>query len=265
MSADGEPAITVRNLTVRFRQGSRQFTAVSDLSFSIAPGETLGIVGESGCGKSTVLKAIAGLIASDAGEIELLGRKVTRRRSVSDRRLLQYVFQDPYGSLHPRQTVERMLREPLAIHGETNAGERVAQALAAVGLTPAHRFRYAHQLSGGQRQRVAIARALILAPQILLLDEPTSALDVSIQAEILNLLAKLRRDFHLTSLLVSHDFGVVAHMCDRIAIMRQGSLVELVDVDQLRDGALQNAYSQELLAASRGYRRLERNDLVSEP
>jgi peptide/nickel transport system ATP-binding protein len=250
-------AIALRNLTVRFQQGGRRFTAVSNLSFSIAEGETFGIVGESGCGKSTVLKAIAGLVAGDEGEIRLAGRNVASRRSKSERRLLQYVFQDPYGSLHPRQTVERMLREPLAIHGEANSAERVLRVLAAVGLGAAYRFRYAHQLSGGQRQRVAIARALILEPKILLLDEPTSALDVSIQAEILNLLAKLRREFRLTSLLVSHDFGVVAHMCDRIAIMKQGCLVELINVEELRGGDVREAYSRELLAASRGYRRLD--------
>lgn len=250
-------AIALRNLTVRFQQGGRRFTAVSNLSFSIAEGETFGIVGESGCGKSTVLKAIAGLVAGDEGEIRLAGRNVASRRSKSERRLLQYVFQDPYGSLHPRQTVERMLREPLVIHGEANSAERVLRVLAAVGLGAAYRFRYAHQLSGGQRQRVAIARALILEPKILLLDEPTSALDVSIQAEILNLLAKLRREFRLTSLLVSHDFGVVAHMCDRIAIMKQGCLVELINVEELRGGDVREAYSRELLAASRGYRRLD--------
>ena len=250
-------AIAIRHLTVRFRQGSDRFTAVRDLSFTVAEGETFGIVGELGCGKSSVLKAIAGLVVSEEGDIELTGRRVTQVRSKSDRRLLQFVFQDPYGSLHPRQTVDRMLREPLVIHAQSQIGERVSRALHAVGLGEQHRFRFAHQLSGGQRQRVAIARALILEPKILLLDEPTSALDVSIQAEILNLLSQLRREFRLTSLLVSHDFGVVAHLCDRIAIMRQGQLVELISVEQLRQGDVHAAYSRELLAASRGYRRID--------
>ena len=166
---------------------------------------------------------------------------------------MQFVFQDPYGSLHPRQTVDDILREPLLIHGVDGIDEKVRAGLADVGLLPQHRFRYPHQLSGGQRQRVAIARALILKPRILLLDEPTSALDVSIQAEILNLVSRLRRSYQLTSILVSHDLGVVAHLCNRIAIMQQGRLVELLDVEALRRSEAKEAYTQELIAASRGF------------
>ena len=247
--------VEVAGLSVTFRAGRRSIAAVRGVSFSVAEGETFGIVGESGSGKSTVLRAIAGLIAAPADTISLDGQPVGERRSKAERRLLQFVFQDPYGSLHPRQTVDEMLREPLAIHRTGNAEVRVLQALSDVGLSRDHRYRYPHQLSGGQRQRVAIARALILRPRLLLLDEPTSALDVSIQAEILNLLAKLRREYNLTSLLVSHDLAVVAHLCDRIAIMREGRLVEIVEVADLRRGVVGEAYTRELLAASRGYSR----------
>jgi peptide/nickel transport system ATP-binding protein len=180
---------------------------------------------------------------------------MSAKRSKDDRRLLQFVFQDPYGSLHPRQTVDRALREPLEIHGVAGASEAVAAALSDVGLGPQHRFRYPHELSGGQRQRVAIARALILSPRILLLDEPTSALDVSVQAEILNLLARLRRERALTTIFVSHDLAVVAHLCEEIAIMRHGRLVETLSVAALRKGEAKEPYALELLRASRGYSR----------
>ena len=247
--------IEVSGLGVTFRAGRRSIAAVSGLSFSVAPGETFGIVGESGSGKSTVLKAIAGLVPPSLGSIAIAGRIVGMRRSKADRRQMQFVFQDPYGSLHPRHTIHQALREPLAIHGLDEAERRIADAIAEVGLGREHFFRYPHELSGGQRQRVAIARALILAPPILLLDEPTSALDVSIQAEILNLLAKLRRDRQLTSILVSHDLAVVAHLCDRIAVLQGGKLVELLDVARLRGGDLREAYTRQLLQASRGYSR----------
>jgi peptide/nickel transport system ATP-binding protein len=247
--------IDVADLRVNFRAGRRFVAAVSGLSFSVATGETFGIVGESGSGKSTVLRAIAGLVAPSSGSIAIFGRVVAMRRSKAERRQMQFVFQDPYGSLHPRHTVHQALREPLAIHGLDETERRVAAAVAEVGLGREHLFRYPHELSGGQRQRVAIARALILAPPILLLDEPTSALDVSIQAEILNLLAKLRRDRHLTSILVSHDLAVVAHLCDRIAVLQAGELVEMLDVERLRRGDVRAAYTRQLLQASRGYSR----------
>ena len=169
---------------------------------------------------------------------------------------MQFVFQDPYASLHPRQTVDDTLREPLIIHGIANIDERVKAAIADVGLSPQHRFRFPHQLSGGQRQRVAIARALILNPPILLLDEPTSALDVSVQAEILNLLSRLRQNYSLTSVLVSHDLAVVAHLCNRIAIMQSGRLVEVVSAEDLRSGTVRQDYTRELIAASRGFTRV---------
>ena len=245
--------INVSDLSVTFRTGGRPIHAVRGVSFEVADGEAFGIVGESGSGKSTILKAIAGLTATTAPALRINGLAMGMKRSKADRRLMQFVFQDPYGSLHPRQTVDDILREPLSIHGVDGIDVKVAEALSDVGLQPLHRYRYPHQLSGGQRQRVAIARALILKPRILLLDEPTSALDVSIQAEILNLISRLRRSYQLTSILVSHDLGVVAHLCSRIAIMQHGQLVELLDVESLRKGAAREDYTRELLEASRGY------------
>ena len=248
--------IEISHLSVSFHISGRTIHAVRDVSFDLAPGETFGIVGESGSGKSTVLKAIAGLVPADKPALHLNGQPIAQKRSKAERRLMQFVFQDPYGSLHPRQTVDDILREPLIIHGIKDADQKVSTVLSEVGLGAIHRYRFPHQLSGGQRQRVSIARALILKPAILLLDEPTSALDVSIQAEILNLIARLRREYQLTSILVSHDLSVIAHMCERVAVMRHGALVEIVDVDDLRESNVREAYTRELLVASEGYVRL---------
>ena len=247
--------IEARALSVTFRNGSRAVHAVRNVSFHVGEGETFGIVGESGSGKSTILKAIAGLVEASPNSLTIDGRAMGAKRGKADRKLMQFVFQDPYGSLHPRQTVDDILREPLVIHGIEGVDGKVAEALADVGLLPVHRYRYPHQLSGGQRQRVAIARALILKPRILLLDEPTSALDVSVQAEILNLISRLRQSYSLTSILVSHDLAVVAHLCSRLAIMQHGRLVEILDVDSLRRGQPKEAYTAELLAASVGFSR----------
>jgi peptide/nickel transport system ATP-binding protein len=247
--------IAVEDLSVTFFVGGREIRAVEGVSFDVAAGETFGIVGESGSGKSTVLKAIAGLVPSTSARLEVDGRTAAHRRTKADRRMLQFVFQDPYASLHPRQTVDDILREPLEIHHVDGIDDKVIKAIADVGLSPLHRFRYPHQLSGGQRQRVAIARALILSPPILLLDEPTSALDVSVQAEILNLLGKLRQSYSLTSILVSHDLAVVAHLCDRIAIMQLGGLIEIISADDLRSGNVAAEYTRKLIAASRGFSR----------
>jgi peptide/nickel transport system ATP-binding protein len=248
--------IDVQDLDVSFRVSGRDFQAVKEVSFNVAAGETFGIVGESGSGKSTVLRAIAGLVVSHSTKLEIDGRPAAARRGKADRRKLQFVFQDPYASLHPRKTVDDILREPLEIHRVDGIDEKVGKALADVGLLAMHRFRFPHQLSGGQRQRVAIARALILEPPILLLDEPTSALDVSVQAEILNLLARLRQRYSLTCILVSHDLAVVAHLCSRIAIMRLGSLVETITADDLRSGNVKSDYTRKLIAASRGFARM---------
>ncbi len=247
--------IDIQDLKVTFGNGGRSVHAVQGVSFSVSEGESFGIVGESGSGKSTVLKAVAGLIPFQSTALSVNGKTAGQRRTTAERRLLQFVFQDPYASLHPRQTVDQILREPLVIHRLDRHDERIAAALQEVGLKPEHRFRYPHQLSGGQRQRVAIARALILRPPVLLLDEPTSALDVSVQAEILNLISNLKQANKLTIILVSHDLGVVAHLCNRIAIMQAGKLVEIVSAAELREGKSQEDYTRKLVAASRGYAR----------
>jgi ABC-type dipeptide/oligopeptide/nickel transport system ATPase subunit len=244
--------IEARALTARF--GAT--TVVDGVSFAMAAGETFGIVGESGSGKSTLLRVIAGLHEDWSGTLVLDGAQQQRRRR--HRGHVQMVFQDPYGSLHPRHTVDRALAEPLAIHRIAGADARIAAALRAVGLEPAHRFRYPHQLSGGQRQRVAIARALILEPALLLLDEPTAALDVSVQAEILALLQRLQRERRLSYVLVSHNLAIVAQLCERVAVMREGRIVEELGVAALRVGAAQHPYTRELLQASHSYRRGER-------
>ncbi len=218
--------IRLRGVSVRYRRGARAVTAVRDVSFEVAAGEAFGLVGESGSGKSTVLRVIAGLVRQAEGELALAGEPMPFRRSRAQRQLVQMVFQDPYGSLHPDQMVDQTLAAPLRIHGLHDVDRRILGALREVGLGPEHRFRYPHQLSGGQRQRVAVARAVIVAPRILLLDEPTSALDVSVQAEVLNMLARLWRELGMTLVMVSHDLGVIAHLCDRVAVMHRGALVE---------------------------------------
>jgi peptide/nickel transport system ATP-binding protein len=247
--------IEVSHLDVKYRSGGASMHAVRDVSFTVAQGETFGIVGESGSGKSTVLRAIAGLVESTAEVLTINGKPAGERRNLENSRLMQMVFQDPYGSLHPRMTVDSILREALIIHGRDDQDRRILKVISDVGLTVQHRFRYPHQLSGGQRQRVAIARALILNPPILLLDEPTSALDVSVQAEILNLLSRLRQSHGLTCILVSHELAVVAHLCSRIAVMQFGRIVEVVGVEDMRKGTPSEAYSRELIAASRGFSR----------
>ena len=242
--------LSVSNLRVVFDG----FTAVDDVSFDVAPGESFGIVGESGSGKSTILRAICGLAPMTGGSVKLSGS--THAPGSKDfRRLVQMVFQDPYGSLHPRQTVDRILAEPLAIHGIGDADARIESALADVGLSDGFRFRYPHQLSGGQRQRVAVARALILEPQVLLLDEPTSALDASVQAEVLNLLEALRRKNGLTFVMVSHDLAVVTHLCERLMVMQRGRMVEMVDASELAAHRVQADYTKSLMEASSGFRR----------
>jgi peptide/nickel transport system ATP-binding protein len=245
-------AIDVEDLTVAFGSGGHRLTVVHDFSFKVPAGGSFGLVGESGAGKSTVVSAIAGLLPNWTGRIRLGGRSVAERRTLADRRLVQMVFQDPYGSLHPRHTVDRILAEPAAIHGLDRVEARIVAALKDVGLGPEHRFRYPHQLSGGQRQRVAIARALVLEPGILLLDEPTSALDVSVQAEVLNLLRRLREDRGITLVMVSHNLAVISFLCDRLAVMQHGRVVELLEAAQLRDGRVAEAYTRELLTASGG-------------
>jgi len=238
--------IKVENLNVTFGAA----TVVRDVGFSVAPGESFGLVGESGSGKSTVLRTMMGLNRTWSGTIEIDGAPVSSMGRKDLARRAQMVFQDPYASLHPRFVIARTVAEPMRINGIANSEQRARELLEMVGLPGAFAFRFPHELSGGQRQRVAIARALALSPKVLLLDEPTSALDVSIQAEVLNLLSRLRRDLGLTFVIVSHDLAVIAHMCDRLAVMRAARVVETLDRRQLQEGRLVEDYSRELLAAS---------------
>ena len=250
--------IDIRGLDVVFGHSKQAFRAVRDVSFSVDRGQSFGLVGESGSGKTTVLRALAGLldrVAHVSGEMTVAQEVLLRDRSREFRRRVQMVFQDPFGSLHPRHTVDTILGEPARVHRLDRINERVVTALEEVGLDASFRFRYPHQISGGQRQRVSIARALITDPEIILLDEPTSALDVSVQAEVLNLLMRLKRDHGLTYILVSHNLAVIAHMCETLSVMQNGAVVETMGVQQLRDHTPEMPYTRQLLTASLGYDR----------
>jgi len=240
-------AISIKDLDVWF--GARDY-AVRDVSFEVEDGESFGLVGESGSGKSTILRAIAGLVPTWSGQMSVAGESLGKTRSKAFYRRVQMVFQDPYASLHPRHTVDQVLSEAMRLHGVPDIDRRIVALLNDVGLGSGFRFRYPHQMSGGQRQRVAIARALAPEPSILLLDEPTSALDVSVQAEILNLLVDLRAEHQLTYLMVSHDLGVVGHLCGRIAVMQDGRFVETLSVDQMRRLEADTDYTRHLLESS---------------
>lgn len=242
--------LEIDGLNVWFGNGRDRVDAVKNAAFEVGAGESFGLVGESGSGKSTILRAITGLAPTWSGRIAVGGSQIEKRRSKDFYKKVQMVFQDPYASLHPRHSVDAVLGETLHLHGFKNIDARVVRLLDDVGLGQKFRFRYPHQLSGGQRQRVAIARALAPEPKLLLLDEPTSALDVSVQAEILNLLADLRQEHGLTYLMVSHDLSVVGHMCDRLAVMKDGEIVEIMEVAALRAMKATHPYSQHLLEAS---------------
>ncbi|WP_417642758.1 ABC transporter ATP-binding protein [Enterobacter kobei] len=247
--------IDVRNLSLEFGEGDKRNQVLFDVNFSVQPGEIYGLVGESGSGKTTVLKCLAGLFTHWQGELAINDQPLDHRINQQRCRLVQMVFQDPYGSLHPRHTIGDILEEPLQIHGIPDRDRRINTLLDKVGLNRAFRDRYPHQLSGGQRQRVAIARALILEPQVLLLDEPTSALDVSVQAEILNLLADLHQESKLTYLMVTHDLGVIAHLCQKVAVMQYGKILETLTVDALVSGGAETDYTRMLVNASQQYSR----------
>lgn len=242
--------IEIENLSVTFDAKGRRVMAVKDVSLSVAKRESYGLVGESGSGKSTILRAICGLTPVSGGMIRIDGKPLGTQRGKAFSSRVQMVFQDPYSSLHPRHTIDRTLSEPLAIHGLPGSDQKVMKALDDVGLPNSFRFRYPHQLSGGQRQRIAIARALMLEPEILLLDEPTSALDASVQAEVLNLLARLRAERGLTFIMVSHDLAVIDHMCDRLLVMQHGAAVEELTRDDLARAQMKTDYGRSLFNAS---------------
>jgi oligopeptide/dipeptide ABC transporter ATP-binding protein len=239
--ADG-PLVRVRDLIkhfpitrgIVFQRKIGAVRAVDGVSFDIERGETLGIVGETGCGKSTTARLIMRLLEASAGEIDFEGQDITRVRGAAlkaVRREMQMIFQDPYSSLNPRKTIGSIIGEPFAIHGlMREQGERrreVQRLMETVGLNPEHYNRYPHEFSGGQRQRIGVARALALSPKLVIADEPVSALDVSIQAQVLNLLRDLQRRLGLTLVFIAHDLSVVRHMCDRIAVMYLGKIVEI--------------------------------------
>jgi peptide/nickel transport system ATP-binding protein len=255
------PLLSIRDLVRRYRLPrtrlfgpAPELTAVDGVSLSIEAGRSLGVVGESGSGKSTLARAAMALERPTSGTVELLGQDLNALAPAALRRArrdFQMVFQDPYGSLDPRQTVERIVAEPLTAIGRVPAGERrdrVAESLSSVGLRPGDLDKYPHEFSGGQRQRIAIARALITRPKLIVADEPVSALDVSVQAQVLNLLRDLQQRFGLTYLLISHDLAVVDHVCDRVAVMYAGRIVESGTPAQLFRAAA-HPYTRMLLDA----------------
>jgi len=262
-SAEAQPLLEVRGLRMHFpvtegmiaRRHIGDVKAVDGVDLTIRRGETLGLVGESGCGKTTMGRCILRLEKPTAGEILYDGvdiAKLDRRELVALRRRIQVIFQDPYSSLNPRQKVGSIIGEPMMVHGvEKDAKrrtERVRELLSVCGLNPNFADRYPHEMSGGQRQRVGIARALALNPEFIVCDEAVSALDVSIQAQIINLLEDLRDKFNLTYLFIAHDLSVVRHLCQRVAVMYLGRVVELAECDDVFDHPL-HPYTKALLGA----------------
>jgi ABC-type glutathione transport system ATPase component len=255
------PLLEVENLTKdyvlpreRLLQAPGKVHALKGVSFTIQAGRSLGIVGESGSGKSTLARLVMALDQPTSGQVRMLGRDLhalPREELRSARRDFQMVFQDPYGSLDPRQPVERIVAEPLSAQGGMARDEqhqRASEALQAVGLRASDLRKYPHEFSGGQRQRIAIARALITRPRLIVADEPVSALDVSVQAQVLNLMLDLQAEFGITYMLISHDLAVVHHLCDDVAVLWQGRIVEQGPPEQLFTAA-QHPYTRTLLAA----------------
>lgn len=261
MSGAANTMLDVRNLKMHFpvrsgvfSQFRRTLKAVDDVSFSIAAGETLGLVGESGCGKSTIGRCIMRLLEPTSGHIRLMGKNVTHRaqwRLRGIRQKVQMVFQDPADSLNPRMNVRRIIVEPLLINrrgSSTWRHKRVNTLLDMVGLPQTAADKFPHEFSGGQRQRIGIARALALKPDLLILDEPVSALDVSVQSQVLNLLLELQAELGLAYLFISHDLSVVKHLSDRVAVMYMGKIVEMADADELYRRP-RHAYTKALISA----------------
>jgi oligopeptide transport system ATP-binding protein len=246
MSTNGEAIIELEHVSKHFpvrqgvfTRGGGRVHAVEDVSLTVRKGETLGIVGESGCGKSTTARLMLRLLDPTAGTISFEGRDISRlsnRQLRPLRREMQMIFQDPYASLNPRKTVEQIIGQPFAVHKVTSSREaklRVRELLDTVGLSREHASRYPHEFSGGQRQRIGIARALALNPKLIVCDEPVSALDVSVQAQILNLLRSLQEEFNLTYVFISHDLSVMRQICSRIAVMYLGRVVELAESERI--------------------------------
>ncbi len=249
------PLVEARGLIKEYARRNGVARVVDDVSFAIQPGETLGLVGESGCGKTTVARILLRLIEPTAGVVLFEGQPLPPASSAAMRALrrrMQIVFQDPYAALNPRMTVSQILAEPFTIHREPPAEglpARLRELLHSVGLDPSALPRYPHQFSGGQRQRINIARALALRPRFLVLDEPVSSLDVSVGAQIVNLLRDLQHKLGLTYLFISHSMPLVRYLCDRVAVMQRGRLVELGDCTQVCD-APRNPYTRQLIAAT---------------
>ena len=256
-SNEGAPTqlIEARGLTKEYAREGGVTRVVDEVSFSIQPGETLGLVGESGSGKSTVARILLRLIEPTAGEVLFDGEPLPRASSYAMRALrrrMQIVFQDPYAALNPRMTVRQILAEPFAIHREASPQglhARLGELLQSVGLDDSSLPRYPHEFSGGQRQRINIARALALRPSFLVLDEPVSALDVSVGAQVINLLRDLQRSLGLTYLFISHSMPLVRYLCDRVAVMQRGRLVEIGDVLEVCE-APRSEYTRQLIAAT---------------
>jgi peptide/nickel transport system ATP-binding protein/oligopeptide transport system ATP-binding protein len=258
MSTDNGNLVELDHLTKRFQvkqgvfaRGTAEVHAVEDISLTVRRGETLGIVGESGCGKSTTARLMLRLLDPTAGTIRFDSRDIShlsQRQLRPLRREMQMIFQDPYSSLNPRKTVGQIVGTPFAIHGQRNARPRVQELLETVGLSPEHYNRYPHEFSGGQRQRIGVARALALSPKLIVCDEPVSALDVSIQAQVLNLLRNLQRDFSLTYVFISHDLSVIRQISDRIAVMYLGRIVEIGDSESIYEHP-KHPYTAALLSA----------------
>jgi oligopeptide transport system ATP-binding protein len=237
-----------------FGRKQGEVKAVDDVSFYVKKGETLGIVGESGCGKSTTGRLLMRLIEASDGSIMFEDKEITKMSKAElrkTRRDIQMVFQDPYASLNPRHSIEQILEEPLIVHGMGTKEERkkqVKEMLEVVGLSSYHARRYPHQFSGGQRQRIGIAKALMTKPKLIIADEPVSALDVSIQAQVLNLMKDIQKEFQLTYIFIAHDLGVVRHISDRVGVMYLGRLIELADSEELYNNP-KHPYTQALLSA----------------